>query len=516
MEGMDIQRLLTGGAIGGVAITIIVTMWSKLKASWHYATGYIFQRIDLSDDAARIVLSHLVKFGKVSRVRDRHVSSYPVMLKKGHHEQVLYEDLQQCTFLLWYRRWPILISKRKAGEKELRHNNSTELQLSFLRGSIDIDKVLIDADHEFNAGNIACWNQMSASCRRFFIRRIPSATGRGDKVASSPSESGMPWYQMKQNRLLTHTEDEIGQPLTFEGKALDNLFFPEHIENLQHEIILWRQKRDWYRSKGLPWKRGWLLYGPPGTGKTALARSFAEDLDIPIFVYNLAEMGNSELRRSWQEMQAHTPCIALIEDIDAVFHGRENVTRQGSMGMSMFFGPHEYDSDEDEDDVPPGGLNDGKYLEDPPVGGSGSTAEESSSSRKRRNRGGGAFQPLTFDCLLNVLDGVERLEGILTIISTNDISKVDEAIGKPTGDNQSTRPGRIDRVIELTYMTKRDKKRMAHRILKEYPGELEALYQEVDDEPETKKETPSQFQERCAQVALKRLWEDEAKAKGVP
>ena len=71
-------------------------------------------------------------------------------------------------------------------------------------------------------------------------------------------------------------------------------------------------------------------------------------------------------------------------------------------------------------------------------------------------------------------------------------------------------------MIELTYMDKRDKKRMAHRILKEYPVELAALQQQVDDEPETKKETPSQFQERCAQIALKRLWDDEAKAKDVP
>jgi hypothetical protein len=58
-----------------------------------------------------------------------------------------------------------------------------------------------------------------------------------------------------------------------------------------------------------------------GTGKTALA----EDLDLPIFVYSLADMSNFSLMRNWMEMRASTPCIALIEDVDNVFHGRTNV-----------------------------------------------------------------------------------------------------------------------------------------------------------------------------------------------
>lgn len=26
---------------------------------------------------------------------------------------------------------------------------------------------------------------------------------------------------------------------------------------------------EWYTSKGVPYRRGYLLYGPPGTGKTS-------------------------------------------------------------------------------------------------------------------------------------------------------------------------------------------------------------------------------------------------------
>ena len=34
----------------------------------------------------------------------------------------------------------------------------------------------------------------------------------------------------------------------------------------------------WYASKGIPWRRGYLLYGPPGTGKTSLVCAIAGDL----------------------------------------------------------------------------------------------------------------------------------------------------------------------------------------------------------------------------------------------
>src|SRR5436309_7051984 len=177
-----------------------------------------------------------------------------------------------------------------------------------------------------------------------------------------------------------------------------------------------------------------MLYGPPGTGKTALARAFAEDLNMHIYVFNLAQMSNHELMKAWTEMQVNVPCIALIEDIDNVFHGRENVARKNGM-MPFLFARKKHEGDEPR----------------------------------------APMTPLTFDCLLNCLDGVERADGIFTIVTTNDMTKVDPALGQPrklpdgTTEFISTRPGRIDKAVELTYMEPEDKKRMARRILGEYP-----------------------------------------------
>jgi SpoVK/Ycf46/Vps4 family AAA+-type ATPase len=179
--------------------------------------------------------------------------------------------------------------------------------------------------------------------------------------------------------------------------------------------------------------------------------------------------------KAWTEMQTNTPCIALIEDIDNVFHGRENVVRR-----SNFFAmlpPKEKDGD-----------GDGKGRG--PLG-----------------------PPLTFDCLLNCLDGVERADGIFTIVTTNDLSKIDPALGLPrqlpdgTTEFISTRPGRIDKAVELTYMEPADKKRMARKILEAYETEYLGVLDFIDKFPDLA-ETPAQFQERCAQVALKCFWRE--------
>jgi len=285
--------------------------------------------------------------------------------------------------------------------------------------------------------------------------------------------SGLPWYQQPSFRLLAHDPGDLGKARR-SGSALDELIFPARIKELIREVELWRKSQQWYRDRGIPWKRGWLLYGPPGTGKTALARAFAEDLNLPITVFNLAELSNRQLVRAWATMQANVPCIALFEDIDNVFHGRENVCRRASAVMPLLM-PHDAD-----------GRKAGK---------------------------GKPTEPVTFDCLLNCLDGVECTDGIFTIITTNDISKIDPALGQPrtsadgTLEFISTRPGRLDKAVELGYMEPADKKRLAKRILGDYPTEYMAMLEFIDENPD-QPETPAQFQERCGQIALACFWQE--------
>ena len=50
-----------------------------------------------------------------------------------------------------------------------------------------------------------------------------------------------------------------------------------------------------------------------------------------------------------------------------------------------------------------------------------------------------------------------------------------------------------------------DKKRMAKRILGDYPDEYATMLEFIDGFPDLQ-ETPAQFQERCGQIALACFW----------
>ena len=128
------------------------------------------------------------------------------------------------------------------------------------------------------------------------------------------------------------------------------------------------------------------------------------------------------------------PCVALFEDIDAVFEGRENK-----------------------------------------VGGH-----------------------LTFDCLLNCIDGIERTDGVLLVITTNHLDRLDPALGVPSAQ-VSTRPGRIDRVLELHGLDDAGRLHLCKRILPEWPETWEETIRLGTDE------TGAQFQERCFQLAKLKL-----------
>lgn len=252
---------------------------------------------------------------------------------------------------------------------------------------------------------------------------------------------------------------------------------------------MWRKLRDWYTERDIPWKRGWVLYGPPGTGKSAITRAIAEDLDMPLFVYSLGQMLNEDLEQSWAEMQAHVPCIALFEDFDNVFHGRENVYGKPKLSDLIAATASANNS--------AGNAN--------ANGGSGNNGGQSTVLNTGR---------LSFDCLLNCLDGVEKSNGIFTVITTNHIDKLDPAMGRPrrrddgTVEFISTRPGRIDKAIELGYMDDADKLKLARRIFFDNEVGHLKICRMLEHDP-GRKETPAQFQERCAQLALDLLWRAE-------
>ncbi len=483
---MELFNYMAGGAIFGV----IASCWDKIKTFLWRVVNLFVQQVEIPSEAAHeAVVAYLVARYARSRWYDRMYGATYEHQRDGRYGLIPYEIFGNRTVLFWNGPFPFVFSNARENKARGKHPNQGESNdgdvskvystITFVRATLNVEDILRRACDKRNKLAWAVASAEEEAKNRFCIHFIPERGGEGTNQGYG--SNGLAWYQQPSFRLLSHTPEQLGKGPLHRGTALETLIFPRRVKDLIKEIELWRSNRQWYLDKGIPWKRGWLLYGPPGTGKTALARAFAEDLNLPIYVFNLAEVSNHDLVKAWSEMQVNVPCLALIEDIDNVFHGRENVAHKGGM-MGLMLARRKRDDD------------DNNQRRDP-------------------------FTPLTFDTLLNCLDGVERSDGIFTIITTNDIAKVDPALGQPRKlpdgavEFISTRPGRIDKAVELTYMEAADKKVMAKRILGDYPEEVRKMQEFIDRFPDLQ-ETPAQFQERCGQIALACFWKEQQGALG--
>lgn len=475
--------LLKGSAI----VAFIVGFWDKIKTLlWMLLSTFIQKTEIKTEDAHNEVVGYLVKNFKSRKSYDKVYGSQYESFRNGKYGLVPYEKYGENLMIFFSQkkylkivRLPFIFSKNNVAFLNGETTNApTDAEKTYsyiisLRGTIDIAEIVEKAVQQRN--NLS-WNidEQEENANRFNIYYFPEREQSGSERHYG-GYNGYAWYRQNQYKLLGVKQEELGRELKNGGNALENLFFPTEVKDLIKIISLWVKSKDWYKEKNIPWKRGWLLYGPPGTGKTALARAFAEDLDMPIYFFSLAQMANNDLVKAWQSMQLNVPCIALIEDIDNVFDKRKNIAQ----GSSFLFG----------------GFSNSKEI-----------GKEDNNDGKENNE---IRTPLTFDTLLNCIDGVDKSDGVFTIITTNDITKIDEAIGKPKQNEEeiyefvSTRPGRIDKAIELTYMTNENKDKMAKKILSEFPVQYQEVKKYIDLEI---RETPAQFQEYCAQIAIQEFW----------
>ncbi len=58
---------------------------------------------------------------------------------------------------------------------------------------------------------------------------------------------------------------------------------------------------------------------------------------------------------------------------------------------------------------------------------------------------------VSFSTIINCIDGAQKAQGVLLVLTTNDLDAVDPALGRPDeGQTSSSRPGRVDLVVHVT------------------------------------------------------------------
>lgn len=214
-------------------------------------------------------------------------------------------------------------------------------------------------------------------------------------------------------------------------------------EKLEQDLKNFLDSRQLYKDKGMAFRRGYHLWGLPGSGKSAFVKYLAQKYDIPLFTSNLSKALPKDRDQD---------CVVfiLIDDFDRIFHG------------------------------------------DCRVGASGEKKEDKD-------------VPVTFQDLLNKMSGVDAYTNVVWFITSNDVKKVDDAIGVPVVEpgeaeprafSKTTRAKRLDRALKFGYATAEQKRHICHRILGEEPTAKD-LFDDM---------TTATYEDLCTTRAINRIF----------
>jgi len=367
-------------------IATIAAFWGQIRGIIDRIKSIFIIRFTLHGEVAESVANYIWRNGKVLQWGDRYIRSASAWVRPLERmAEVAFEHAPIQPLLAWVDGRPVsFVCPREngfGGKEQAIPQNFNVLTISSLRWCLDIKKLTKSAID-------ATLARQTTGGNRYRVRRVSGRRNSGyaeksiDQGATAPAPISSNQITPDM-RLLHWFEQDIGSPQPDQPFAAVALCHQQTL--CVSDFRRWLSLKKWYSQRGIPWRRGHLYYGPPGTGKTTIARALAQESDMPVFAYDLSTLDNEQFCEAWQEMQHHTPCMALIEDIDGCFHGRKNIL-----------------------------ANDKRDT-------------------------------LTFDCLLNALGGIQTCDGVFIVITTNKPELLDDALGKPSGQGSgTTRPGRID------------------------------------------------------------------------
>lgn len=455
---MDFKWIGATAAVGAV-----VGLWNQLKALFSYLRSiFIVTRVVSCWNTIDLeICSYIRKNCYIPKLGDRYYKFEMYEDNNRHTKLVVAENIcQKCTFLAFHKGIPLLVSMTPG-----------RVSISYVRGTFNINKffdtVRESAFHVMEEHTRRTEIESEEYRERFYFKHVwgsltddqskkkyddevmqekPRSIGSPDQPDDGQFTVSDAHVQAGSVRIISQTDMFSAlkvDPQKSRKEWLDRIYMTDKQRTVLKEIQYWLKEKDWYESKKIPWKRGFLLSGPPGTGKSSLVFALARMFDIPIEIMHLNTMTNKDLTGSWYGA-GQTGVIRLIEDIDGVFEGRRNI--------------HE--------------------------------------SKHR------PF--LTFDCLLNTLDGVEQTQGVLTFITTNHPEKLDPALGGGVnGDDLSTRPGRIDKIVKFDLLEEEGRRFIVDNILDDWTKhERDVFMREYCNKPAA----GTVVQEACTKHALEKKW----------
>lgn len=194
-------------------------------------------------------------------------------------------------------------------------------------------------------------------------------------------------------------------------------------DNVKEEIMIafekWRESKDWYYHRGLPWKLTMMFEGPTGTGKTSLIRALAAHYNMNVAIIQLNEMSDRSFQQALNDVPPNS--FLVMEDFDDAVKGLHRTEYRDGVKKEEEKRRKKSENDKRSKPAP-------------------APTEERAPEKLQ-------LSLLTLSGLLNALDGLVVLDGQVIIMSTNVVEDMDPAL---------IRPGRIDRRFHLGWLKDSD------------------------------------------------------------
>jgi chaperone BCS1 len=135
-----------------------------------------------------------------------------------------------------------------------------------------------------------------------------SCMGRSPQVLKELfSKCRTEYLKLVQNKtsIFEHQNDDWKRTRARDVRKFETVILNEKVKRgLLKDIknFLDPKSRKWYSSRGIPYRRGYLLYGPPGTGKSSLSLSIAGCFDLDIYILNLPSVDDGSLSTLFAEL----------------------------------------------------------------------------------------------------------------------------------------------------------------------------------------------------------------------
>lgn len=232
------------------------------------------------------------------------------------------------------------------------------------------------------------------------------------------------------------------------NRSFKNLF-GKNIDIIRRRVDFFRDNKDWYDNKGVPYTLGILVSGSPGSGKTSLIKCIANELKRHIINIHLSDsMTKTQVENLFYSEQIHVTQhgktetytipidrrIYVLEDVDCQC---EIILDRGNETVEQILAKKNAELKEEVERLKfaISELSSGKKTV--MTGGKLSSNINIESKKDEQSN-----QKITLSFLLNLFDGVLETPGRITFMTTNFIDKLDKAF---------TRPGRIDVISKFGF-----------------------------------------------------------------